>query len=179
MLLDSSWRSPNVDLDAPNLDYAIAPLLHYRKRAVVSGSVLWAVSAHSAHPRKAFEMIKWMTNQEESMRYWQTLRVAPPARLSVMESEAFRSTTGLVDAYGIVRIPPMPRGRYDDLARWLEYAVRPSPEDGEVPGFVPAGLYQSDLQAKISSALIAATREELTPRKALDRAAKGLHPVVR
>jgi len=178
MLLDGSWRSPNVDLDAPNLNYAIAPLPHNRKRAVVSGSVLWAVSAHSLHPRRAFEMIKWMTNREESTLYWQTLRVAPPARLSAVESEGFKSTTGLVDTYGIVRIPPMPRSRYDDLAKWLEYAVRPNPESGGVPGFVPAGLYQSDLQAKISSALVAATRGELTPREALDQAAREMQEII-
>lgn len=178
ILLDGSWRAPNIDLDAPHLDYAIAPLPHHKKAAVVSGSVLWAVSAHSKNKSAAWEMIKWMTTRAQSLRYWDTLRVAPPARLSVVRSAAFRQTNGFIDHHGVVRIRPMPAQRADDLALWLEYAVTPDPKTNEAPGFVPAALYQTDLQNKIAEALQATIRDGVPAQKALDKAAAATHEII-
>ncbi len=178
MLLDGSWRAPNLELDNPDLDYAIAPLPHGRDRAVVSGSVLWSISAHSKSPRKAWEMIKWMTSQEQAVRYWDTLRVAPPARLSVVQSEAFRSTHGLVTDDGIVRVPPMSPAQYPARAAWLEYAVMPEARSGKPPGFVEASRFQMDLQNAITNALVRAVRDGVDPRAALDQAAGEVHAII-
>lgn len=178
MLLDGSWRAPNLELDNPDLDYAIAPLPHGKNRAVVSGSVLWGISAHSQSPRKAWEMIKWMTSEQQSLRYWDTLRVAPPARMSVVQSEAFRSTKGLVTDDGIVRVPPMSSAQYSTRAAWLEYAATVDPRSGKPPGFVEASRYQMDLQNAITNALVAAVRDGMDPKIALDRAANDVHEII-
>ncbi len=178
MLLDGSWRAPNLELDNPELDYAIAPLPHGKDRAVVSGSVLWGISSHSESPRKAWEMIKWMTSEQQSLRYWNALRVAPPARISVVQSEAFRSTNGLATDDGVVRVPPMSREQYPLRARWLEYAITPDPQTGDRPGFVEAARYQMDLQTAITNALVAAVRDGVDPKAALDRAAADVHAII-
>jgi ABC-type glycerol-3-phosphate transport system substrate-binding protein len=178
MLLDGSWRAPNIELDYPDLDFAIAPLPHGEERAVVSGSVLWAVSAHSDNPRKAWEMIKWMTNREQSLRYWDALRVAPPSRLSVVRSEEFRETSGIVTPGGRVRVPGMPRELFDERAAWLMYAMTPHAETGEYPGFVATSLYQYDLQSAIAGALVAAVKEGMPAQEALDRAAAQVHEII-
>lgn len=178
MMLDGSWRAPNLELDNPDLDYAVAPLPRGRQRAVVSGSVLWGVSAHSANPRQAWEMIRWMTSREQSLRYWDSLRVAPPARLSVVRSDAFRSTAGLITPDGIVRIPPLRRDQYADRAAWLEYAVAPHPDTGEAPGFVEASRYQLDLQTTITAALVDAVRDGKPAQQALSAAAAAVHQII-
>lgn len=178
MMLDGSWRAPNLELDNPDLDYAVAPLPRHRRRAVVSGSVLWGVSSHSANPRKSWEMIRWMTSREQSLRYWDNLRVAPPARLSVVRSEAFRSTRGLITPDGVVRIPPLRREHYANRAAWLEYAVTPRPETGEAPGFVEASRYQLDLQTAITAALVDAVRDGRPAQQALSNAAAAVHQII-
>jgi len=177
MLLDGSWRAPNIELIAPDLNFAIAPLPHDRRRAVVSGSVLWAVSIHSKEKRTAWQMIKWMTDHEQSLRYWNTLRVAPPARLSVVRSDAFKTTQGIIENDRVL-VPAMPRNLYKKRAAWLEYAVTPNPKTGKAPGFVPASPYQADMQDKITTALIAATRGEMSAQQTLDRAVKQIHAII-
>jgi len=178
MLLDGSWWAPNFEKDNPDLDFAIAPLSRRDRRAVMTGSVLWAISSHSEHKEMAWRMIKWMTSREQSLRYWETLRVAPPARMSVVTSPEFRSTTGLIDEDGRVWVPPMTEEEYPDRAAWLEYAITPDPETGERPGFVPATPYQADLERKISSAIVAVVRGDATPRQALDDAARAVHEII-
>jgi ABC-type glycerol-3-phosphate transport system substrate-binding protein len=179
MLLDGSWRAPNLEMVNPDLEFAIAPLPHHRRRAVVTGSVLWAVSAHSQNKRNAWRMVKWLTSREQSMRYWDALRVAPPAQLSILDDPAFRETDGIVDGDGIVRVRPMPRERYEDRASWLRYAVTPDPETGRMPGFVAVNRYQADLEEKITRALSDVTRSRsVTAREALDAAAKAVHAII-
>ena len=177
MLLDGSWRAPNLELVNPDLDFAIAPLPHHRERAVVCGSVLWAVGAHSRHKEWAWRMIRWMTNREQSLRYWDALRVAPPARVSVIESEAFRQSRGIVED-GNVRVPPMPQDRYNARAAWLSYAITPHPQTGKAPGFVPMGPYQADLESAITTALVAAVRGDKTAEEALRDAAREVHAII-
>ncbi len=178
ILLDGSWRAPNIELDYPELDFVIAPLPHGERRAVVSGSVLWAVSAHSQHPRKAWEMVKWMASREQALLYWDALRVAPPPLLSVIESAEFRETSGIVTEDGKVRVPGMPAERYQARAAWLSYAMTRHPETGDYPGFVATSRYQFDLQSAITGALVAAVKEGVSPQEALDRAAAHVHEVI-
>ncbi|MHC5003693.1 MAG: extracellular solute-binding protein [Planctomycetota bacterium] len=194
MLLDGSWRAPFLELVNEDLPFAVAPLPRHRRRAIMSGSVLWAVSAHSEEPRLAWEMIRWMTGPEQSLRYWRMLRVAPPANLSVIRSEAFRETPRIVDDRGTVLAPGMPRERWSDRGAWLLAAVTPAPGTGRMPGFVPVGPYQKDLEDKINAmlsraiapnrtrslrALLAETADEVHRIIDRDRRARGLPPVTR
>jgi len=95
MMLDGSWRVPNFDLTAPGLDFAVAPLPRGRVPAVISGCVLWAISSHAEHKEEAWRFLKWLVADEQAAEYWDTLRVAPPANLAVLESPAFRSTRAM------------------------------------------------------------------------------------
>ncbi|MBK9118438.1 MAG: extracellular solute-binding protein [Phycisphaerales bacterium] len=181
MLLDGSWRAPNIELDNPGLDFAIAPLPRHRRRAVISGSVIWCISAHSRNPEMAWRMIRWLTDREQSLTYWNMLRVAPPARLSVIRSDEFRSTAGTVAAEGgrrAVLVPPMPPERFADRAAWLEYAITPDPQTGERPGFLVLAPYQADLEAQITRAIIDAVRGEKSPQAALDEAVRATHAII-
>lgn len=180
MLLDGSWRAPDLERVAPGLDFAIAPLPRHREAAVVGGSVLWAISAHSDHPELAWRMIKWMTSKAGSLAYWETLRVAPPARLSVMQSDAFRSTPGLVGEDGTLWVHPMPPQRFEDRAAWLLHGVGLDPETGVAPVFVPVAPYQKDLEDAIEAML----KRAVAPRRTepletlLARCADAIHEII-
>ncbi len=189
VLLDGSWRAPNIEQEAPDLDFAIAPLPHGRKRAVISGSVLWAISAHSPNKALAWEMIKWLTRPAQSLEYWNTLRVAPPAQFSIINSPDFRHTTGIVvEADGgpadvgaarqRVLVPSLPQEKFAERAAWLRYATTPDPLTGEAPGFIPVAPYEADLELKIGRALVEAVRGEKTARQALRDAARHVHAII-
>lgn len=194
MLMEGSWRAPYFELINPDLEFAVAPLPSHKKEAIVCGSVLWAVSAHSKNKDLAWRMIRWMTDFEQSLRYWDMLRVAPPARLSVIRSPQFRQTSRIVGEDGRVLAPGMPRQRWEDRGAWLLAAITIDPETGEMPGFVPVAPYQKDLEDKINAMLsraIAPGRTRPLPdllRETAhdvhriidrDRRARGLAPVRR
>jgi multiple sugar transport system substrate-binding protein len=195
ILLDGSWRVPNIELESPGLDFAVAPLPHHREHATTTGCVLWAVSAHSEHKRLAWQMVRWLVSREQSLRYWDTLRVAPPAQISIVRSDEFRSTGGIVEGSGAdarVIVPPMPKERFAERAAWLLAALEPAPGSDRYPGFLLVSPYQADLEGKLVRALVQAVRGEKSPAEALDeavadthaiidrdRAAKGLSPVQR
>jgi multiple sugar transport system substrate-binding protein len=181
LMLDGSWRAPNVEIDAPRLDFAIAPLPHHRRRAVISGSVLWCVSAHTADPAAAWQMVKWLAAREQALRYWDTLRVAPPALLSVVQGPEFRSTGGMVeqvDGRAVVRVPPMPPEKFDDRAAWLLHAITPDPQTGERPGRLVLGRYQRDLEINIQGAISAVVKREQSAQAALDAAVAATHAII-
>jgi multiple sugar transport system substrate-binding protein len=181
MMLDGSWRAPNVELDNAALDFAVAPLPHHRRAAVTSGSVLWAISSHSRNKRLAWQMVKWLVSREQSLRYWDTLRVAPPALLSVVNSPEFEETHGVVeevDGRRRVLVPPMPHDKFADRAAWLRYAITPDPQTGEMPGFLAAAPYEADLEQKIGRVLVETVRGEKTARQALDDAVRDMHALI-
>lgn len=178
MMLDGSWRAPNIELDAPDIDFRVVPLPSHRKRAVVSGSVLWCVSAHSKNKEKAWEMVRWLTSAEQSLRYWNNLRVAPPARRSVLESPQFQVSTGLIGDDGDVFVPAMTAAEYPKRAAWLQYAMKVDPVTGETPGFVPVGRYQADLERLITRALVQSVQGRASPKAALDGAVEEMHAVI-
>lgn len=179
ILLDGSWRAPNVEIEAPDLDFAIAPLPRGERSGIISGSVLWAVSAHSPNRRLAFEMVKWMVAREQSLLYWDKLRVAPPAQLSVVLSEGFKQTGGIVRrGDGAVIVPPMPRERYPERAAWLRAAITPAPDTGEMPGFLVLGPYEADLERELGGALVSAVRGQQSAQAALDEVVRDVHRII-
>ncbi|MFG0260686.1 MAG: hypothetical protein ACF8LK_10080, partial [Phycisphaerales bacterium JB041] len=128
--------------------------------------------------------------------YWDTLRVAPPANTDVIGSEGFRETRGIPDPEtpGRFMVPPMSSDLYDEYAAWLSYGTTPLPESGEAPAFIPASLYQRELEQELAALLQAILRKPDEPRaeEALkrvadtvhgfidrDRSSKGLPPAVR
>lgn len=180
MLLDGSWRAPFLELTNSDLDFAIAPLPRGKRPGVVSGSVVWAISAHSRNKEMAWRMIRWMTDFEQALRYWDMLRVAPPASRRVIESEEFRATSGLVGDGGEVIIPAMPREKWKECGEWLLYGIRLHPMTGEAPAFVPVAPYQADLEDKIGTMLsraVAPTRSQ-SLEDLLREAADAVHAII-
>lgn len=182
MYLDGSWRVPNFEILAPGLDFAVRPLPRGKRAAVVSGCVLWGISVNAAHKDEAWRMIRWLAAREQAAAYWDTLRVAPPARTSVLQSESFRSTRGVLkpgsaDAY---EVPPMPPERFPDRAAWLLHGNTPDPETGRAPAFVPVHEHQTELEAIIQRMLEEYLRNPSRepPRAALDRAVREIHGVI-
>jgi multiple sugar transport system substrate-binding protein len=160
MLYDGSWSVPRFQAQAPELDFAVAPVPRGVRPAVPTGSVLWAISSRSAHPREGWRMIRWMLTERQAGKYWQALRVAPPANTAVMASEAFRATAGVprLDASGepvprAYEVPPMPRDKYDDYAAWLRFAWEVDEASGVVPGFPMAARHQTLLDNEVTAAL--------------------------
>lgn len=180
MYLDGSWRVPNFESLAPSLDFAVSPLPRGDRPAVVSGSVLWGISAHARHKEEAWRMLKWLVSRERGLEYWDTLRVAPPARMSVVTSEEFRTTRGLARADGGWEVPPLTAEHFQDRAAWLAYANAPHPETGRRPGFVPVGSYQSELEKEIERMLSSYLNPSSTQtaQEALDRVAATVHAVI-
>ncbi|MCH7847524.1 MAG: extracellular solute-binding protein [Planctomycetes bacterium] len=167
ILLDGSWRAPFLEQTFFELEFGIAPLPSHRRSAIVSGSVLWAVSAHSQNKPLAWEMIRWMTNREQSLRYWKALRVAPPGRMSVIRSPEFAAADPTA-------------GTAHDRTSWLAHAITVDPASGRMPGFVPVGPYQQDLEDKITAMLLRAVsrgRDE-SLAQLLDRAAAAVHSII-
>ncbi|MCC6676218.1 MAG: sugar ABC transporter substrate-binding protein [Phycisphaerales bacterium] len=178
--LDGSWRVPNFEANAPSLDFAVAPLPRGVRPAVVSGSVLWGISSHSRNKREAWRMLRWLVAKEQSLEYWDTLRVAPPARMSLLTSDAFRTTRGLRRADGSWEVPPLTPGRFEARAGWLAYANTPHPETGRPPGFVPVAPYQTELEREIERMLSSYLNPSSTEsaQSALDRVAAAVHAII-
>ncbi len=189
LFLDGCWRIADFDRNSPDLEYAVAPLPRGPTRlgsipAIVSGCVLWGISSHAAHPREAWQMIRWLIDQPQALQYWDTLRVAPPANLAAMRSPAFRLTHGILkdpaDPAKGYEVAPMPADRFEDRAAWLLYGVTPDPVTGKPPAFVPVGRYESELEEEIARML----NEYLNPastlsaQQALDRAARNVQGII-
>ncbi len=184
MYLDGSWRVPNFDLVAPDLDFAVAPPPRGKVPAVVSGSVLWAISAHSEHKAEAWAMLRWLVAREQALQYWDTLRVAPPAHLGALKSEDFKETRGVLkdpaDPSRGYEVPPMARAEYEDKAAWILYANTPHPETGRPPGFVPVHPLQADLELELQRMLTEFLRPEatITAEEALGRVVRNMHTLI-
>lgn len=196
MLFAGSWMVPYFQLNAPDLDFAVAPSPRGRVAAVCAGSCLWGVSVHAPRKEAAWDMLRWLVAPEQAIEYWDTLRVAPPANTDVIASEGFRQTRGIPDpeAPDEFLVPPMSADLHDEYAAWLSYGTTPEPETGSAPAFIPASLYQRELEQELAALLQAILRNQNEPRAedALkrvaatvhgfidrDRSSKGLPPAVR
>jgi ABC-type glycerol-3-phosphate transport system substrate-binding protein len=127
-------------------------------------------------------MIKWLTSPEQAARYWDTLRVAPPASLSVIRSDAFRSTHGIPREGhpSEFEVLPLPRELFQDRAAWILHAYEPASSGSKAPGFVPTGLYQRILEDEIARMLQEYLRSPNTgsAQAALDRAASNVRAAI-
>lgn len=179
MLYAGSWMVPYFQLNAPDLDFAVAPSPRGKVAAVCSGSCLWGISAHAPNKEAAWKMIRWLVAPEQAIEYWDTLRVAPPANTEVIASEGFRQTRGIPhpDRADEFQVAPMPSDKYDEYAEWLAYGTTPTRSGERAPAFIPASLYQRELEQEIMAMLNAILRDPDEPdaRAALDRVASTVH----
>lgn len=188
LYLDGSWRVPNFEDRAPNLRFAVSPTPRGPRvgsaPVVLTGSCLWAISSRARHKDDAWRMLAWLVSRDQAIRYWDALRVAPPANLAAMRSPAFRSTSGIADPDrpGRFIVPSMDEARYEERAAWLLHAFTPDPATGWAPAYLPTSLYQRALEDHIKVMLEAylATGAEGRDRarEFLHRAARGVHAVI-
>lgn len=185
MLYGGSWWVPKFENDSPTLDFAISPVPRGKVRASITGSVLWAMSVHAPNKQAGWSMIHWLVEDAQAQAYWDTLRVAPPANLSVLNSAAFRSTAGLRNPEDPAKflIQPMPEAKFADRAAWMLDTWRVDPETGGAPGWIATGLYQDKLQTELQAMLQEYLRNPGTvggasgvdPATALSRVARAVH----
>ncbi|MFO0827339.1 MAG: sugar ABC transporter substrate-binding protein [Phycisphaerales bacterium] len=205
LYLDGSWMVPAFESNAPALDFAVAAPPRHRTDRSMAGAVLWGISSHARNKALGWEMIRWLVQAPQAAAYWDALRVAPPARVDFIASPAFRATSGIADPArpGAYFVPPMPESRYRDRAAWLAELIAPvAIREGAPPvarGYIPAGLYQGQLELEIREMLreflqrVAAGEDAEPLARSLleratrnvhasidrDRAARGLPPIVR
>jgi len=182
LYLDGSWMAPNFENRNPALRFAITLPPRGRTRADCGGSCLWAISSHALNKDEGWRMLRWLVSPEQALRYWDTLRVAPPANTTVIMSPAFRSTHGIPrpGRPGAFDVPPMSESLFADRAAWILEAFRPDPATGVAPAFVPTGLYQRALEDEMARMLREYLESPTGPsaQEALDKAARNVHQVI-
>ncbi len=182
MYMDGCWRVPNFDATAPNLRYAVAPLPRGRVAAVPSGACLWAISAYAPDKDAAWEFIRYLVSDEAAAAYWDALRVAPPANLSFIASEEFRSANGIraTDGSRGFDVPPLEVRDFGDKVAWLRAAYEIDPATGREPAFIHAHRFAADLQDSITRMLVEYLKEgsALSERAALADAARHMRHVM-
>jgi multiple sugar transport system substrate-binding protein len=92
---DGTWRAPFVKKAAPDLKFGVAPFPTGTVKKSRGSTVCWGVSTGSKELETAWDLSKYLYTPEALEAYWQILWVAPPARLSVVKSDAFKEITGL------------------------------------------------------------------------------------
>ena len=184
MMFGGSWWVPFFETNNPGLDFAVSPVPRGQVAAVPCGMVVWTMSSKAANPVEGWRMIRWLVTDRQAAVYWDKLRVAPPANLGVLASDAFRQTSGIPkhnDAGDVIPgqwdVPPMPESRFADRAAWLRYAWAVDPETGRAPGYVILGRYQQQLQNELQTALdtFLANPADTDPQQILDGVAARVH----
>lgn len=152
MLIDGSWRVPDIIKQAPGMRFGVAPLPGFRRHTTIAGSTCWALSPHSRDKKMAWELIKFLSSKEQSLIYWDKLWVAPPSRLSCVFSEQFKSTTG-VKVSGVVLTPALLRPEFDEKAAWLLDGFRNDKQGRPGASLEWVGLYFETLAGRLQIAL--------------------------
>ena len=184
MLMDGSWRVANIENNYPGLRFAVAPLPKGARRAVVTGSIFWCISRHAKHKDEAWEMIRWLTDDAQAARYWDTMRLAPPANLAVIRGEGFRRTGGMLrdpaDPSRGFEVPPMSEEQFADRAAWIEPTFVTGEDGSPPPGFLPMHELQGDLFAELASMLVSylSPTSDQSPEEALRGVAGRMNELV-
>ena len=153
MLIDGSWRIPDIIKQAPSVRFGVASLPGFRRRVTIGGMTCWAISADSPNKEAAWELVKFLSSKEGSLKYWDTLWVAPPSRRSVVFDERFKSTTG-VTVDGVVLTPALKREDFADKSAWLLDGFGADPATGAPRVTLEyASRYYETLAARLQIAL--------------------------
>ena len=161
MLIDGSWRSPQLKKDAPNLRFGVAPLPGKSRGLSISTSCYWALSADTRHPVEAWKLAKFLSNREQLIRYWQTLWVAPPARWSALRAAEFRQVTGA----GKDSPALSSEAEFTEKCAWIPYVLENNRTTTE---FI--GPFTAQLTDKLNYAIEDVLLQGADPASALRRA---------
>ena len=161
MLIDGSWRTPQLKKDGKNLRFGVAPLPRGKQAMSISTSCYWGISAQTKHPDEAWQLAKFLSSKEALVRYWQTLWVAPPARWSALRSPDFRRITGAGKDS-----PALPtQAEFREKCAWIPSVL----ENGHTTmEFI--GPFTSQLNLKMDYALESILLQDAEPRAALRKA---------
>jgi len=162
MLIDGSWRTPQLKKDGKNLRFGVAPLPRGKEAKSISTSCYWGISAQTKHPEEAWKLAKFLSSKESLVRYWQTLWVAPPARWSSLRAPEFRHITG-AGKYS----PAVPAEQeFQEKCAWIPYVL----EHGETTmEFI--GPFTSQLNQRLDPAIEGVLTQGAEPKAALRKAA--------
>jgi multiple sugar transport system substrate-binding protein len=161
MLIDGSWRSPDVKKNAPTLRFGVAPLPRDQAAMSVSTSCYWGISAESRHPEEAWKLAKFLSGKEQLVRYWQSLWVAPPARWSSLRDPRFRQVTGTgKDAPALTT-----EAEWQEKCGWIPTALERGWTTTE---FV--GPFTNQLLDRLNYAVETVLIQNVDPKTALQRA---------
>jgi multiple sugar transport system substrate-binding protein len=165
MLIDGSWRTPQLKKDGKDLRFGVAPLPRGEKALSISTSCFWAVSAQTKHPKEAWLLARFLSSKEALIRYWQTLWVAPPARWSALRSAQFRQITGSGK-----ESPALPDPReFEEKCAWIPYMLEHDQTTLEYNGPFSQQLYQ-----KLDYALNTILLQGADPKRALAKAEREM-----
>jgi multiple sugar transport system substrate-binding protein len=170
MLIDGTWRAPQLKKDAPELHFGVAPLPRGQRAMTISTSCYWGISAQTRHPQEAWQLAKFLSDREPLVRYWQTLWVAPPARWSSLRSPAFR----LVAGAGPQNPGLSSDAEFEEKCAWILHTL----ERGETTTeFI--GPFTNQLLDRLNYAVDTTLLQGADPRAALARAARETREQVR
>jgi multiple sugar transport system substrate-binding protein len=161
MLIDGSWRTPQLKKDGKNLRFGVAPLPRGERAMSISTSCYWGISAQTKHPEEAWKLAKFLSSKEALIRYWQTLWVAPPARWSSLRAPEFRRVTG-AGKYS----PAIPtEAEFQEKCRWIPFVLE---HDQTTMEFI--GPFTNQLTQKLDYALESILVQNAEPASALRKA---------
>lgn len=161
MLIDGSWRTPQLKKDGKSLRFGVAPLPHGEKAMSISTSCYWGISAQTKHPEEAWKLAKFLSSKEALVRYWQTLWVAPPARWSSLRSPDFQRITGAGKESPALPDP----AEFREKCAWIPSVLEKGHTTME---FI--GPFTSQLNSKLDYALSSVLLQNAEPKAALKRA---------
>jgi multiple sugar transport system substrate-binding protein len=161
MLIDGSWRTPQLKKDGKNLRFGVAPLPRGRQAMSISTSCYWGISAQTRHPEEAWKLAKFLSSKDALVRYWQTLWVAPPARWSSLRSPEFHQITGSGK-----NSPALPgEAEFREKCGWIPYVLEHKQTTME---FI--GPFTNQLNQKLDYALESVLTEGAEPGAAMVKA---------
>ncbi|MCC2672399.1 MAG: extracellular solute-binding protein family 1 [Armatimonadetes bacterium] len=170
MLIDGSWRSPQLKKSAPDLRFGVAPLPRGKQAMSVSTSCFWSVSAQTRHPDEAWKLVKFLSDKEQLIRYWQYLWVAPPARWSALRSPEFQQVTGAgADNPGLSGA-----AEFQEKCAWIPYTLEHGQTTTEFIGPFTRQLYD-----KLSFAVEDVVLQGGEPQAALKKAQREMLDQIR
>jgi multiple sugar transport system substrate-binding protein len=170
MLIDGTWRAPQLKNSAPGLPFGVAPLPRRQRAMSISTSCYWAVSAQTAHPVEAWKLAKFLSSKEQLILYWQYLWVAPPARWSSLRAPEFRRVTGA----GPQNPGLADEREYVEKCAWIPRTL----ERGETTTeFI--GPFTNQLLDRLNFAVEDVLLQGADPRAALERAQRETREQIR
>lgn len=170
MLIDGSWRTPQLKKDGKKLRFGVAPLPRGQEAMSISTSCYWGISAQTKHPEEAWKLAKFLSSKKALIRYWQTLWVAPPARWSAMRSPGFQQITGAGK-----HSPALPNpDEFNEKCAWIPAVLENNRTTMEYNGPFTQQLYQ-----KLDYALNTILLQGADPKVALSKAERELKVQIR